>query len=52
LVNVTKKPIFAADVVEKTHTTHVKNTVQLVDLGDPARSELTAGRIRNLMVIG
>jgi len=52
LVSVIKKPISGAGVVEKTHTTHVKSTAQPVGLEDPARSELTAGRTRNLMVSG
>ena len=52
MVSVIKKPISGAGVVEKTHTTHVKSTVQLVDLEDLLRSELTTGRTRNLMVTG
>jgi hypothetical protein len=52
LVSVTKKLIFAADVVEKIHTTHVKSTALPVDSEDPVRSELTTGRTKNLMVTG
>ena len=50
MVSVTKKPILDAGVVVKTHTTHVKSTAQPVGLEDLLRSELTVGRIRNLMV--
>ena len=52
MVSVTKKPISGAGVVEKTLTTHVKSTVQHVDLVGLVRSEVTAGRTKNLMVTG
>ncbi len=52
MVNVTKKRIYAVGVVVKTPTMHVKSTVQHADSEDQVRSELTAGRIKSLMVTG
>lgn len=52
MVNVIKKPTYAVEDVEKTHTMPGSATVLPVDSEDPKGSGPTAGRTKNLMVTG
>lgn len=52
MVSVIKKPTSAVEDVEKIPTMLGKSSAQPVDLVDQAKSVVTAGRTRKLMVSG
>jgi len=52
LVNVIKKPTYAVEDVEKTHTMPGSATALPVDSEDPNGSEPTTGRTRSLTATG
>lgn len=52
MVNVTKKPTFAVEDVEKTHIMPGSDSVLPVDLEDQRGSAATIGRTRRSMATG